>query len=436
MFKNFLSGRVNHVATLLGAALGMLLSGSVGAANVTLAWDASPGPNTIVGYKIYYGPTTGNYTNSVAVGNVTTTTVSNLVAGGLYFFAATAQDELAQESDYSVEISYRVAAPVINQPPTLDPILNLTINENAGAQVVSLKGISPGATNENQTLTVTASSSNPGLIPNPTVTYTSPNATGLLSFTPVTFGFGIATITVTVNDGQAINNTITRTFTVTVNAVNQTPTLAALSDMTLVMNDPEQKVNLGGITTGAPNEKQTLSITATSSNPALIPHPTVTYTSPDASGSLAFKPVTGAYGVARITVTVNDGGDVNSTVSRSFQVTVDRPPTISTVADKIIAMDSKSPALAFTIDDLDTPLAALTVSAQSSNPSLVPAANVVLAGTGANRTVTVTPVMSKTGFADVTLTVSDGLAAASTTFRVTVAPRPAPPGNLRIALAP
>ena len=79
---------------------------------------------------------------------------------------------------------------------------------------------SPRAANETQTLTVTASSSNTGLIPNPTVTYTSPNATGSLGFTPVANANGTATVTVTVNDGQAANNTVVQTFLVTVNAVN------------------------------------------------------------------------------------------------------------------------------------------------------------------------------------------------------------------------
>jgi len=33
--------------------------------------------------------------------------------------------------------------PIVNQPPTLNAINNLTINENAGLQTVSLSGITP-----------------------------------------------------------------------------------------------------------------------------------------------------------------------------------------------------------------------------------------------------------------------------------------------------
>ena len=66
----------------------------------------------------------------------------------------------------------------------------------------------------------------------------------------------------------------------------------------------------------------------------------------------------------------------------------------------------------------------LTVTVSSSNPTLVPIANVVVGGTGANRTVTVTPVASQVGTATITLTVGDGVSTASDTFVVTVGAAP------------
>ena len=63
----------------------------------------------------------------------------------------------------------------VNDPPTLDAIGNVTVNEDPGEQTVNLAGISAGG-GETQPLQVTATSSNPTLIPGFTIDYTSPNA--------------------------------------------------------------------------------------------------------------------------------------------------------------------------------------------------------------------------------------------------------------------
>ena len=47
---------------------------------------------------------------------------------------------------------------------TLNAVANRNINEGDGLQTVNLSGIGSGASNEVQSLTVTASSSNPGFI--------------------------------------------------------------------------------------------------------------------------------------------------------------------------------------------------------------------------------------------------------------------------------
>jgi hypothetical protein len=84
------------------AALGVTLPPSY---SVTLAWDGSTSAG-IAGYRVYYGTTTGIYTNSVTAGNVTTNTVTGLAAGVTYFFAVTSYDTNALESPFSSEISY------------------------------------------------------------------------------------------------------------------------------------------------------------------------------------------------------------------------------------------------------------------------------------------------------------------------------------------
>ncbi len=282
------------------------------AQSVMLGWQRSPDSNA-AGYNIYYGTTSHIYTSKVSVGNVTNATISGLIIGNTYYFAATTYDGANQESGFSNEA---VFANTTNAPPTLTALNGMVINENASAQTVGLSGISSGAPNEHQTLTVTATSNNGSVVPNPTVTYTSPNTTGSLTFTPVAKAFGTAILSVTVNDGGASNNIITRTFTVTVNHVNQQPTLTALNGVAINENASAQTVALNGISSGASNENQTLTVTATSNNGSVVPNPTVTYTSPNTAGSLTFTPVAKPLGAcSHLSVTVNDGGASNNIIT-------------------------------------------------------------------------------------------------------------------------
>lgn len=78
-------------------------------ASVTLAWDASPDTN-VVGYRIYWGVASGNYTNSQTGDTNLTMTITNLVRLTTYYFVATAFDAQEAESEYSNECSYTVPA--------------------------------------------------------------------------------------------------------------------------------------------------------------------------------------------------------------------------------------------------------------------------------------------------------------------------------------
>lgn len=73
--------------------------------SVTLNWD-SQGGAAVVGYKIYYGTTSHNYTQMLVVSNITSTTISELACNTTYYFVATAFDDNGNESDFSNETSF------------------------------------------------------------------------------------------------------------------------------------------------------------------------------------------------------------------------------------------------------------------------------------------------------------------------------------------
>lgn len=78
--------------------------GIVGPSSVTLSWDRNPEAD-VVGYRIYYGQVSRQYTDSVYVGNLTAGVVPGLLSGVRYFFAMTALDATGLESDYSGEVA-------------------------------------------------------------------------------------------------------------------------------------------------------------------------------------------------------------------------------------------------------------------------------------------------------------------------------------------
>jgi hypothetical protein len=218
---------------------------------------------------------------------------------------------------------------------------------------------------------------------------------------------------------------------VTVNAVNDPPTLNPIGNVT-VNEGLWQTINLDGITSGALNENQTLRLSAVSSNPTLVPHPSVNYTSPNSTGSLVITPNTGIGGSATITVTLNDGQVSGTSISRTFSVTVNRLPLISSITNRIVPVNTSTGPIPFTISDPETAAANLTLTASSSDTAVLPNANIVFSGSGGNRSVTMTPATGMVGIADVTITVSDGAASRSSTFRLTVQLKPSPPASLKL----
>ncbi|YCM45717.1 tandem-95 repeat protein [Verrucomicrobiaceae bacterium 227] len=499
---------------------------------------------------------------SVASSNPALLPTGNIVIGGSgtsrsvmatpvadQFGSSTITVTVTDHEHQSASTSFLLTVNSVNDLPTLAAIANpAAIDEDSAAQTVNLTGITPGG-GETQSLTVTAVSSDPAIVPNPVVSYLSPASTGTLSYTPAANAVGSVTVTVTVDDGDAINNQVIQTFTVTLNAVNDAPTIAAIVEPAAIPeSSPLQTINLSGITAGAADETEAIVISAVSSNPTLIPNPTVNYTSPATTGSLTFTPAPYEAGVATITLTLDDGQASNNITIKTFNVVVDavhvnvapvftkgadqitpafsnapksvlnwasgisdanaginqaltfnvtvtegstlfavaptissngdlnytpagpagtatlsvtltdddqidgialtsaaqtftielsgnNAPTIGAVADAESNEDTATSAIAFTVADHETPVADLTVVGASSNQTLLPDANIVIGGSGENRTVTLTPALDQNGTATVTLTVTDGGSiTGATTFVYTVLPVNDPPSmNLAVS---
>jgi hypothetical protein len=190
------------------------------------------------------------------------------------------------------------------------------------------------------------------------------------------------------------------------NPDNSPPTISDTPDQIVFEDTPSEEIVLSVADLETPSEN--LVMTRASSNPNLIPVSNIVISGTGTSRTLQITPAPGQLGSATVTLTVTDGGGLSA--SDSFVITVtplNAAPTISAIPHQSTLAGTPTTAVPFTISDLETPAGSLTVSAESSNPGLIPVANVVLAGSGGERNATLSPLAGQTGTALIGLTVTD-----------------------------
>jgi len=100
---------------------------------------------------------------------------------------------------------------------------------------------------------------------------------------------------------------------------------------------------------------------------------------------------------------------------------VNQPPTISMIADQTIDQDTEIGPIEFALADSESAATALNVEVIPDSTSVFPADGLVLSGTGATRSITLTPFEAATGTTTIGLRVTDPENAAVTRrFKVTV----------------
>ena len=298
--------------------------------------------------------------------------------------------------------------------PTISNVTDKATNEDTATSAIPFT-IGDGQTIAND-LTVTGASSNATLVPPANIVFGSSGNNRTVTVTPAANQTGTATITLTVsNDGTL---TAKDTFVLTVNAVNDAPTISDVVDRftTLGTSTGAIPFTVGDVETVA----SSLTVTRASSNTTLVPLANVVLGGSGANRTVTITPAAGQSGTSTITLTVSDG---TLTATDTFVLTVGTPnnaPTISDVTDKSTNQNTSTGPIPFTVGDLETASGSLMVTRSSSNTTLVPLANVVLGGSGASRTVTITPAANQSGTTTITLTVSDGTLTATDTFVLTV----------------
>ncbi len=146
-----------------------------------------------------------------------------------------------------------------NLPPTIDQPADMVVQVGV-SQTVRLTGVSDGNIAAEQPLTIAADGMK--------VTHDEGSPYATLSFTPKTAG--TRTVTVTLDDKSGGEAVTKKSFQVrAVPKWNHPPTIDQHPDMTLFLDNPEQRVGLSGITDGD-GGGQPLKLSVTSSDPSVL----------------------------------------------------------------------------------------------------------------------------------------------------------------------
>lgn len=207
-----------------------------------------------------------------------------------------------------------------NTSPTLNSISDVSINEDIPVSVPY--SFSDEDSSPNCTSSITVTSSNTTLVPNAKITKSGTAPTCSLSISPALNQNGTSTITVVVSDGAL---TDTKTFTLTVNPVNNAPVLSVISNQTTTGTSPRI------VTLNVSDLDDTIncstSITATSSNQTFLPASNIITGGTAPSCTLTLTPVALANMTATTTVTVTaSDGDLFATQSFTLTATASSTP--------------------------------------------------------------------------------------------------------------
>jgi hypothetical protein len=230
------------------------------------------------------------------------------------------------------------------------------------------------------------------------------------------------------DDPPPAGSDMTAQVTVNVTETNDAPTavddsLNATEDTPLVFSAND----LVGNDLKGPASESGQALTVTQVTPGVSTHGTLALN----SGQLTYTPESNYNGLASFEYRVCDSGTPSlcDTGAVSLSVAaVNDLPVISALADQTTPEDTAKGPLAFTISDVETAAGSLLLSGVSSDPAVLPDANIVFGGSGGSRTVTVTPAANRFSSAGVaiTLTVADGAGEGSgktsTSFKLVINP--------------
>jgi predicted outer membrane repeat protein len=299
-------------------------------------------------------------------------------------------------------------------PPFISPIGNLSIVENHATGPIPFSVSDPDVPGPSAHLSVVAKSNNPGLLPNGNIVVTpstGPAGARSLTASPLADTFGVATITLTVTDGDG--QSAETHFDLTVTPINRPPLFTGGGNVTVLKDSGAySQVWATSISAGRASEiGQALTFNVINNNASLFSTPPAIA----ANGTLTFRPASNARGSATVTVKLLDddgtaNGGSNTSTQQQFTLAVtavnDRP-SFSPGLNVSVPMNSgayQQPwALGISAGPSDESTQALTFQVGASDTTLFS----VQPAVALDGALTFAPAAGVTGTATVSVVLSD-----------------------------
>ena len=198
-----------------------------------------------------------------------------------------------------------------NTPPTIEAIADVVSNEDETVAEIELIAEDKESSKSKLQWTVTAT--NADLIAPEAISVRKTGLRRYLEITPKENAHGETNITVTVNDGI---DEVSTTFKLTVNAVNDPPTISAVEPIEI---NEDQMVSFTVTLTDIDTAPEELKITGNAANAALLPSDNITSTGEGLTRTVTLSPGANMGGKTKVTLSVNDG---DNTVSTETELTV------------------------------------------------------------------------------------------------------------------
>ena len=314
------------------------------------------------------------------------------------------------------DIDYLAFVPEGNHVPAIADIPDQTTDEDKPTSAIP---ISISDLDASDALTLSASTVNGSLNGPLNFVFAGNGNARSLVITPPTNSFGAALVTVYVADKTGAR--AAKQFQLIVKPVNDPPTLSKIPDQSTIEDVASVDTFFQAFDLETPF--QLLSFSAKAADPTLIPDNQFVFSFLDGSWATHFVPAPDRFGTTVVTVTVSDGGATATGTFIARVLAVNDAPSISKIPDQSLE-EGATLSVPFTIGDKETPASSLSLFLLNNNPNFIPQSNFSFGGNGSNRTLVVKAQDAGTGSNRFSLFVSDGVFSNSTTFAITVTPRP------------